>query len=259
MRELFARMTGWFAATVMSRAIAAPTRRGPVTGLILCGTLLAVAILAGTGVMIGQFRERALANGERELKNTILLLTRHFDQQFEDSNLIARNIIAQMGIPKMASPDEFRQKMSGTEAHELLKSQVSKLSHIGDVNIFDVNGRLINSSGEGPLPEIDISDRSYFSTLRSGPPYASVLADSVRSHFTAGWTRVISHRLSGPDGVFLGVLGRRVDPANFEKFLASIALGNGAAISMFYGEGTLIARHPHAASMIGRKLASAPL
>jgi diguanylate cyclase (GGDEF)-like protein/PAS domain S-box-containing protein len=258
MRELLARMTGWFAATAGWRA--APTgRRGPVTGLILCGTLLAVAILAGTAVMIGQFRERALANGERELKNTILLLTRHFDHQFEDSNLIARNIIAQMGIPEMTTPDEFRQKMSGSDAHELLKAKVSKLSYIGDVNIFDVNGRLINSSGEGPLPAIDISDRTYFSTLRSGPPYTSVLAESVRSYFTAGWTTVISHRLSGPDGVFLGVMGRRIDPANFEKFFASIALGNGAAISMFYGDGTLIARHPHVASMIGQKLASAPL
>src|SRR5499426_3515280 len=229
MRELLARMTDWFAATAMSRAIAAPARRGPVTGLILCGTLLAVAILAGTAIMIGQFRERALANGERELKNTILLLTRHFDQQFEDSNLIARNIIAQMGIPQMASPNEFRQKMSGAAAQELLRSKVSKLSYIGDVNIFDVNGRLINSSSDGLLPEIDISDRTYFSTLRSGPPYTSVLAESVRSYFTAGWTTVISHRLSGPDGVFLGVLGRRIDPANFEKFFASITLGNGAA------------------------------
>jgi diguanylate cyclase (GGDEF)-like protein/PAS domain S-box-containing protein len=141
----------------------------------------------------------------------------------------------------------------------LLRSKVSKLSYIGDVDIFDVDGRLINSSSEGALPEIDISDRTYFSTLRSGPPYTSVLAESVRSYFTAGWTIVISHRLSGPDGVFLGVLGRRVDPANFEKFFASIALGNGAAISMLYGEGTLIARHPHAASMIGRKFANAPL
>src|SRR5215813_14413748 len=122
MRELFARMTGWFAATVMSRAIAAPTRRGPVTGLILCGTLLAVAILAGTAVMIGQFRERALANGERELKNTILLLTRHFDQQFEDSNLIARNIIVQLGIPHFASADEFRTQVSSHDAYLSLKS-----------------------------------------------------------------------------------------------------------------------------------------
>src|SRR5438105_796313 len=166
MRNLLARMTRWIAATVGSRAIAAPTRRGPVMGLILCGTLLAVAILAGTAVMIGQFRERALANGERELQNTILLLTRHFDQQFEDSNIIARNIIAQMGLSDIASPDALRDRMSGAEAHELLKSKVSALAYIGDINFFDVNGRLINSSRLWPLPGLDISDRIFLSTLR---------------------------------------------------------------------------------------------
>ncbi|TKW77370.1 MAG: diguanylate cyclase, partial [Bradyrhizobium icense] len=107
-------------------------RRGPGLWLLLCGTLLSAAILIGTAVMIGQFRERALANGERELQNTILLLTRHFDQQFDDSNIIARNIVAQMGIPQMASPDEFRQRLSGPKARELLQSTVSKLSYIGD-------------------------------------------------------------------------------------------------------------------------------
>jgi diguanylate cyclase (GGDEF)-like protein/PAS domain S-box-containing protein len=241
------------------RGFATSFRRGPVLWLLLCGTLLSAAILIGTAVMIGQFRERALANGERELQNTILLLTRHFDQQFDDSNIIARNIIAQMQIPQMASPDELRQAMSGAGARELLRSRVSKLSYIGDVNIFDANGRLINSSSAGPLPDVDISDRTYFSTLRSGPPYTSVLTDSVRSYSTGGWTTVISHRLSGPDGVFLGVMGRRIDPTNFEKFFASIALGKGAAISMFYGDGTLIARHPHVPSMIGQKIGNAPL
>src|SRR5438132_10515465 len=140
MRELLARMTGRIAATVGSRALAMPARRGPVTGLILCGALLAVAILAGTAVMIGQFRERALANGERELENTILLLTRHFDQQFEDSGIIARNIIVQMGISDIASSEALRDKMSGSAAHELLKSKVSALAYIGDINFFDVNG-----------------------------------------------------------------------------------------------------------------------
>ncbi len=149
MRKLLARMTGWVAATDGSRAIAAAVRRGPVMWLFLCGALLAAAILVGTAVMIGQFRERALANGERELENTVLLLTRHFDQQFEDSNIISRNIIAQMGIPQIASPEEFRQKMSGAETRQLLRARVGALSYIGDVNIFDVNGRLINSSAPG--------------------------------------------------------------------------------------------------------------
>src|SRR5262249_21374245 len=93
----------------------------------------------------------------------------------------------------------------------------------------------------------------------SGPPYTPVIAESVRSYITGSWTTVIAHRLSGPNDVFLGVMARRIDPANFEKFFASLSLGHGAAISMFHHDGTLIARHPHVASIIGQKFASVPL
>src|SRR5919198_1986803 len=102
MRKLLQRMTGWSKAADGPRAIAASVRRGPVLWLFLCGAMLATAILVGTIVMIDQFRERALANGQRELENTVLLLTRHFDQQFEDSRTIARHIIAQMEVSEAA-------------------------------------------------------------------------------------------------------------------------------------------------------------
>src|SRR3981189_3448611 len=78
------------------------TIRGPVLWLTVCGGLLVAAIFAGTIMMVGEFRERALANSERELQNTVLLLTRHFDQQFEDCDVIATNLIAQMRPPRSA-------------------------------------------------------------------------------------------------------------------------------------------------------------
>ena len=54
-------------------------------------------------------------------------------------------------------------------------------------------------------------------------------------------------------------MARRIDPANFEKFFASVALGKGAAISMFHRDGTMLARYPHAEAMIGQKFKTAPL
>jgi hypothetical protein len=199
MRNLLARMTGFLAATVGSRAVAASVRRGPATGLILCGTLLAVAILAGTAVMIGQFRERALANGERELENTILLLTRHFDQQFEDSGAVAKNVIAQMGAPHFASAEEFRRQISSHDAYLTLKSKISALYDIGYLNIYDSGGALINSPGAWPLPAVSISERDYFKTLKASRDPAAVVFEPVRSYFTGEWTTVIANRLSGPD------------------------------------------------------------
>ena len=64
---------------------------------------------------------------------------------------------------------------------------------------------------------------------------------------------------SGADGVFLGVMARRIDPANYEKFFASVTLGPGSAISMFHGDGTMLARFPHVEELIGKKFKSAPL
>ena len=244
---------------VGSHPIATSIRPDPVFWLILCGGLLVTAIILGTAVMVGEFRERALSNSERELENTVLLLTRHFDQQFEDSVFIANNLISQMQISGIASPELFRSQMSTPDAHLTLQSKASILSYIGDVMIYDAQGELINSSGPWPLPAINIAERAYFKALKSNPLSTMVLAEPVRSYFTGSWTTILAHRLSGPNGVFLGVFARRIDPVHFEKFFASVALGTGAAISMFHRDGTMLARHPHADSMIGQNFKTAPL
>jgi diguanylate cyclase (GGDEF)-like protein/PAS domain S-box-containing protein len=244
---------------IESQHFATSTRQGPVLWLILCGVLLVAAVTIGTAVMIGQFRERALSNSERELENTVLLLTRHFDQQFEDCKVITDDLISKMHFSEIASADLFKTLTSTAEAHLVLKSNVSVLSYISDVQIFDSDGKLINSSGPWPLPAISIADRAYFKDLKSNPQSKMVLAEPVRSHYTGEWTTVIARRLSGPDGVFLGVMARRIDPANFENFFASITLGESAAISMFDRDGKMLARYPHAESMIGQQFKTAAL
>src|SRR6202795_760208 len=54
-------------------------------------------------------------------------------------------------------------------------------------------------------------------------------------------------------------MSRRIDPANFEKFFASVVLGKDAAISMLHRDGTMLARHPHVDAMIGQKFNNATL
>ena len=211
MRKLVSSVWDGINAAIGSRRIVASMRRGPIRSLILCGGLLVAAIIVGTVIMVGQFRERALSDKERELENTVLLLTRHFEQQFEDSDVIANQLIAQLQFSGIASPEIFRKQMSTPEAHLMLKSKVSVLSYIGDVNIFDAKGTLINSSGVWPLPAISIADRAYFKTFKSNPESTTALAEPVRRYFTGEWTTIVAHKLTGPDGVFLGVMSRRID------------------------------------------------
>src|SRR5882724_8636535 len=181
-------------AAAASRRIAAARGRDPIVWLVICCGLLVVAIIIGTFAMVGEFRERALSNSERELENTVLLLTRHFDQQFEDCDVIATNLIAQMQISAIPSAEHFKAQMSTPEAHETLRSKASVSSYIGSFNIFDSGGRLINSSDTWPVPPINISDRGYFKTFKSEPQAAATLTQPVLSAFTGRWTTIVAHR-----------------------------------------------------------------
>ena len=259
MRQLASSAWNGLTAAIGSHRTAASMRRGPILSLILCGGLLVAAIIVGTVIMVGEFRERALGDHERELENTVTLLTRHFDQQFEDIEVIANDLSAKMQFSEMASPTIFRSRMSTYDAHQRLKSKVNVLSYIGDVGIFDSDGQLINSSGKWPLRTFSVADRTYFKTLKSDAESKFAIVEPARSYLTGDWTTVIAHRLSGPNGVFLGIMARRIDALHFERFFASVAPRNGAAISMFHHDGTLLARYPQANAMVGQKFKSAPL
>ena len=258
MRVLFRDQIIMSRAAAMGRRLGA-TIRGPVLWLTVCGGLLVAAIFAGTIMMIGEFRERALANSERELENTVLLLTRHFDQQFEDSDTIAADVISRLLVSGIAAPETFRERISGSDAHEILRSKAGVLSYLGDISIYDSNGQMINWSRPLPVPNLNISERSYFKTFKSDPEAPAVRTEAIHSLMNSNLNTIIAHRLNGENGAFLGVMTRRIDPANYERFFASVAMGMGAAISMFHADGTLVARYPHVDQLVGQKFKSAPL
>jgi diguanylate cyclase (GGDEF)-like protein/PAS domain S-box-containing protein len=225
---------------------------GPIRWLILGGMLLIAAIAIGATLMAGNFRERALRNSERELENTVLLLARHFDQQLEDFEVVQKDLIAFMRSSGITTADNYKRRMSTREIHLMLKSKMDALSYVGGINVFDADGRLINSTAAWPAPSVSIADRSYFQTFKSDPQSPAMLIEPVFSRITGVWTTVIARKVTGPNGEFLGAVGRGIEPASFEKFFATVALGSSAAIAMHHRDGTLLARYPHLDDLIGK-------
>jgi diguanylate cyclase (GGDEF)-like protein len=224
----------------------------PIRWLVIGGGLLIAAVAIGAAVTVGNFRERALVSSERELENTVLLLARHFDEQLDDFAVIQADIVAQVRRAGIASPDAFRAEMATPEMHEMLKARVGGHADVAGVNVFDADGVLINASENWPVPDVKITDRNFFKAFKSGSAATPVLIELVQGRFSGGWATVISHAITGPNGEFLGVVTRAMTPASFEKFFASVALGESAAISMYHSDGTLLARYPHADAMMGR-------
>ena len=237
---------------------ATPGRRDPVVWLIACGALLVAGIVLGTVMMVGEFRERTLANNERELENTVLLLTRHFDQQFADYEILNSDLISRLDDTKFELADTFKERMFGVAAYERLKAQINALPYVDDVNVYDSDGELINTSSAWPPPAITLSDRKYFQLFKSDPQSPPFFAEAQLSIATGSWTTVLAHRLTGADGTFLGVMTRRIAPANYEKFFATLALGDNTTVALLHTDGTILAHHPHLDEMTGQTPADLP-
>jgi diguanylate cyclase (GGDEF)-like protein len=235
-----------------------PTSGNPIRRLILGGALLIAAIGFGTAVMVGNFRERALNDSERELGNTVLLLAHHFDQQFEEFEVVQKDLITFMRSTGIASSEAFKRQMSGQDTHEMLKSKSNGTPDVAGVNIFDSGGTLINSS-TWPLPAVNVADRAYFKAFKSGTASTPVLIELLKSRLAGGgWTALISRAITGPNNEFLGLLTRGIATASFEKFFAPLALGDDAVISMFHRDGTMMARYPHIEKLIGQNFSEGP-
>jgi diguanylate cyclase (GGDEF)-like protein len=238
----------------------APIRRSlSIRWLIICGVLLVAAIAIGTAVTIGNFRERALANSERELENTVLLLTRHFDQQFQQLELVQRSVVETIRSAGIASREDFEREMSSNDVHLMLKAKIAALPQTGNLSLIDSNGKLINAAGNWPVPSIRIDDRAYFKALKADPQLRTILSEPLLNRLTATWTTILARKLTGPNGEFLGVVLGSIELAQFEEFFTSVALGEGAAITMSNRDGTLLARYPHVAELIGRNFKTGPL
>jgi len=226
--------------------------RRSIRGYILGGTLLIAAIAVGTALMVGNFRERALKASERESENTVLLLARHYDQQFEEFEIVQRELVAYIGSTGIVSTEAFKRQMSSQDMREILKSKSNGSPDVAGVNIFDSDGMLINSSS-WPRPAVSIADRAYFQAAKLEPVSAQASIELVRSRLAGGgWTAVISRTVTAPSGEFLGLVTRGIPISSFEKFFASLALGNDGAITMFHRDGTLLTRYPHFDELIGR-------
>jgi diguanylate cyclase (GGDEF)-like protein len=229
-------------------------RPGAIQWLILCGAALVIAIATGTGYFALQFRERALEASERELTNSALLLSRHFDQQLVDLQHVHNDVVAHMQAGRLDTAESFERQMSTLSAHEMLRTKLAALPHVGGLNVFNVNGRLINSSVMWPVAEASITDRRYYREFTSGKPTPDVIVEAAISKVTKVWTTIFARKIVGRHGEIIGFATRGVEPSHFQNFVASLALSGDTTISMIHRDGTVIARYPYDERLIGKNL-----
>jgi hypothetical protein len=125
--------------------------------------------------------DRSLAGGERELKNTALILAEYTDRALQSIELAQKSILDSMQSAGISSSEQLRREMSTETIHQLLKDKISGLPHVDSLTIIDADGNLVNSSRTWPARKINVSDRDRFIALKSNPQLTLTLISNLRA------------------------------------------------------------------------------
>jgi diguanylate cyclase (GGDEF)-like protein/PAS domain S-box-containing protein len=212
--------------------------------LVGCGLFLVLTIALGTWAILSDLRNRAVASAERELRNIAMVLSDQTDRTFQSIELVQKNLIDHIRDSAGSSREDFARALAGYDTHLMLRDKIEGLPCADAISIIDAHGNLVNFSRRWPLPDVDVSDRSYFTAFQLDPRLTSFLSEPARGRVTGTWTIFLARKVVSPNGEFLGLVVATIKLAYFEQYFETIALGQDSALALYRSDGALLARYP---------------
>ena len=223
----------------------APGSRGVVWALVAVA-----AVLIGTAALIVTLREEALVSAETNIARVDFVLAESLERLFQSIDVMLDELAADMaeaGTPGYVGSETL---------HTLLKQSLAGVPAVQRVMVFDAGGRPVNTSAVAlPSPQ-PANDRHYFIAHRDNPHAGLFVGEPIQSRADGKWTFVLSRRISGPDGAFLGVVGASVNFQYLDDLFAAAAPEAGARVTLLRRDDmALLFRRPTVPDLYGRSMA----
>ena len=140
--------------------------------------------------------------------------------------------------------------------HLILFDHAATAKHFGPIQVFDAEGKLtIDASTLDPVVE-NRSDEEFFQFHRDRPEAGLFISRPMLHH--GAYAIVLSRRITGDDGRFLGVVAGSIRFSYFHDLFSRLQLGPDDIISVLRQDGTVIMRTPFDLDLIGRNLGNLP-
>jgi diguanylate cyclase (GGDEF)-like protein len=191
-----------------------------------------------------------MRHGEEELarqtlENLASSIDADINRNVELYDLSLRAVASSMVIPEIND-------VSKSIRHLILFDHAATARHFGAIQVFDAEGNLtIDASTLDPVPE-NRSDEEYFAVHRYNPD-AGLFISRPMLHRGA-YAIVLSRRISGADGKFLGVTAGSIRFSYFHDLFGRLHLGPEDTITVLRRDGTVIMRTPFDLDVIGQNL-----
>ncbi|HEV3500759.1 MAG TPA: cache domain-containing protein, partial [Bradyrhizobium sp.] len=195
-----------------------------------------------------------MRRGEEELaRQTLENLASSIDsdisRNFELYDLSLRAVASNMVMPELKD-------VSKPSRNLILFDHAATAKHFGSIQVLDAKGRLTaDASTLDPQPE-NYSDEEYFQIHRDKPDVGLFISRPMLHR--GSYAIVLSRRIPGPDGRFLGVVAGSIRFSYFHDLFGRLSLGDGDVITVLRPDRTIIMRRPFDLDVIGTNLADRP-
>ena len=188
--------------------------------------------------------EEALAR--QMLENLASGVDSDINRNIELYDLSLRAAASNMILPEI-------KELSRPILHLLLFDRAATARHFGALQVFDAGGRLtIDASTLDPRPE-NRGDEEYFKVHRDNPDTGLFISKPTLHR--GAYAIVLSRRITGEDGSFLGVIAGSIRFSYFHDLFGRLSLGPNDTITVLRRDRTVIMRRPFDLDIIGKNLA----
>lgn len=197
------------------------------------------------GVMFDMRRgEEQLAR--RTLENLASGIEADISRNLELYDLSLRAVASNLEMPEIRGVSKELRQL-------ILFDHAATAKHFGAIQVFDTEGNLtIDAASLDPQPE-NRSDEGYFAIQRDHPD--SGLYVSRPMLHRGAYAIVLSRRITGEDGRFLGVAVGSIRFSYFHDLFGRLNLTPGDTITVLRNDRTIIMRTPFDLDVIGKNLA----
>jgi PAS domain S-box-containing protein len=229
-------------------------RSRPSNRLRLAGTIIIAVTVVIAGLNIWTTRADAIAHSRQEMISLGTVLAEQAARSFQAVDLVLQETRGMVLAAGVATPDQFRRQTATEGVHEYLVARLRSLPQADSIALLDDSGMIMNFSRAWPVPVVDASDRDFYSYLREHDDPDAFIGVPIVNKVSGAWVIMLTRRISGPHGEFLGIVAGVIEARYFEEFYREITPNEQRSVGLFRRDGTVLARHPHIETLIGEKL-----
>ena len=224
-------------------------RRLHLTYYLLIALTIAVACLA----VWSQRRDR-IADEMQNTRNLAVVLGEQTARSIQAVDLVVQETQGMIAAAGVADTAQFKQLLATEEVHRYLVDRLHSLPQANSIALLDDAGRIVNFSRTWPVPHIEAGDRDFVGYWREHTEPGVFIGVPVVNRSSGAWVLMLSRRVSGPNGEFLGLVVGVIEVRYFEEFYRAISTSPGEAIGLARLDGTILARFPQAQDRIGGQI-----